>query len=769
MNYKNLLVALIIIVAMSACVPVESEPDKELSSLNLLNLSQFAELRGDSGIINLSTEFSDYYLFDGWTNPYELEDQPEVAYIAATARESVLRYHIVNVNDRWLTFTARCKGKHGGPNYQEIEIFVKDQSIGRLEVGKTEKSYDIYIPENLQQRGDNFITFKYSVIEENKNYVEYRPRHSKYPFPYINAYYKDLKIRFGDNKQPLFYEPADEYYSLQKVAEDKYLSQKPQTILSYAFELGSGPEIDFAGSVQSTTGDPETINIRVFATSDNDSVAKELWSKEIVFGDGAAADNFEANSSLAEYANQPVKLDFVIESTELVSQSNLIWRKINLNQEISKAKESVEKKADLSDKNLNVIILVLDAARADHYGSYGADYEATPHMDAFAKDALVFKNSVAAAPYTLTSVASLFTGQYPEGHGLRKISNSLPEDQEKMPNAFTRAGYHTVALVGNQFITPQFGLTKGMDEVIYLRTDDFKSAKVTTMDTEAISKGVKNAADSGKPVFLYCHYLPPHWPYNPPEPWNEFYIQNPKTRYHKAWQVKSLLEEGIIDKDFEDVHTFHRMYLNNLRYGDHLIQFIIDELKTNGLYDNSIVFVISDHGEAFGEKQTFGHSSTVFETMIRVPMIVKVPGIEPKVIDQQVGLVDVYPTLAELLNLDTNNITFQGRSLAGWLSGNEQAGGDVYYARAISAKFVFMARGEKFKYIHDNYKEYLFNLENDPGELINLIDKYPVLAKTLRQKAFIHMAASEKIQSGGEEVELSAEDEEELKNLGYLQ
>jgi arylsulfatase A-like enzyme len=241
--------------------------------------------------------------------------------------------------------------------------------------------------------------------------------------------------------------------------------------------------------------------------------------------------------------------------------------------------------------------------------------------------------------------------------------------------------------------------------------------------------------------------------------------------FRKAWQIKAVLEHGIMPPDHQEIHTYTRRYYNNLRYGDAATQQVLDLLKKYGLYDNSIIILTSDHGEALGEHREFGHNTSVYEEMVRIPLVIRVPGVEHKTIDQQVGLIDFFPTFVDLLGLEADDVPFQGRSIAPLLLGRDQPSGDYYYSRAFYAtKLYFMMRGERFKYIQNDHDAFIFDLREDPDELNNIVDRYPVLAQTLRQRALIMIAANAALRNDlGQEVTLSKEQEEDLRNLGYIQ
>ena len=473
-----------------------------------------------------------------------------------------------------------------------------------------------------------------------------------------------------------------------------------------------------------------------------------------------------------------MELGISVVSNARFSNSTVVWKRLNL--ELSEDKDGATEKKSLEpvrlDKGVrNVIMIILDAARPDYFGVYGDDRELTPFIDRFAESATVFTNAVAAAPYTVASVSTIFSGVLPEIHGVRHGRAVYPEDLTNLAAEFKAKGYYTVAMAGLPFIKRKFGITRACDLEIYLRRKKDRSEGFSTMDPRSIKRGIESAAASGKPVFLYAHFLPPHWPYCPPEPFGDVENHDADANERERRRLRGGLNGGIISADDEALSVHRNMYQSNLRYADQVVKRTIELLRSNGLYENSMIIIAADHGEALGEHQALGHSSTVYDEMIRVPLIVRIPGVEPRRVEQQVGLVDIFPTLRELFNLEVEETGFQGRSLAALFTGGEQTSGSYYYSRAVDNalgididRIRFSLRGERYKYIFNDFVEELYDLLNDPAESENIAGRFPVLASTLRQRGMLLIATASEL-AGGEEVELLEDEEEELRNLGYLQ
>ena len=768
----SLFLLIFVIAFMAGCSSDESaNGNKESVSVNLIPIYSHARMNSETGLLNFYRPFRDYYLVKGWSAPYVLEEGG-TSFIAAIGKESLLRYNVFKPTDRWLVFNVNNDGKYGGPNWQEMQVFAGEQLLGKYEIRKEEQEIRVHIPKDIQVVGQNYLTFKFSILYDNPVWMDTREKHSDFPFPFICCYFHDFKIITDNTEYGSQMSVPDETDAFKLIVDDKYLSQATSSTITYAFDIHEKSSLVMEGTVQSEHGDEETVAFDVSVRTDDEPEWKSLWAEDVAITEGIVTESFASNIDLAAYAGKTLEFKISAISSLLRPTTTVVWKTLSL--DVAEPPAAAEKKAEkinIKDKAKNVVIIILDAARWDRYGMNGSDLQATTNIDKFAEEGLVFENPLAAAPYTITSVSSLFSGLLPEAHNVRRISQVFSPDLESLPKAFKNNGYYTLCLSGSKFVTPQFGLATDFHKVVPMRRDEYKQEQVSTMDEEAIKTSIAAAAKEGKPLFMYAHFLPPHWPYRPPAPYDSFYTNNEEVKMRKAWMVKSALDYDLIPPDNKDIYVYERRYFNNLRYGDHVVQTVLNELKANGLYDDSIIIITSDHGESFGEHKQFGHNTTVYEHMIKVPMAVKVPGTAPGRIKQQVGLIDIFPTLIELMDLKVEDPKLHGRSLAHLFTGAEETEVDnYYYARTNSPNYYFMMRGEKYKYIHAEFNEYLFDIQNDPEEKNNIIDQHPALATKLRLQGLMMIAVNEKRGANiGKEADLSDEDEEELKNLGYLQ
>lgn len=293
----------------------------------------------------------------------------------------------------------------------------------------------------------------------------------------------------------------------------------------------------------------------------------------------------------------------------------------------------------------DIFIFLLDACRPDHLGLYGYARPTSPQIDRFAEEAVVFENAYASASFTRSSVATLFTGLYPESHKVRILFNRLSERLLTVPAYLKAKGYRTSLFTTTGNVSRNVGFARGVDDYYhYIGGWSRREGK----DLPADFKGW--LAHDG-PRFSYVHFMEPHLPISPPPPYLDMFSA-PKD----AAFVHGVLEEfqrkidaaGLFGP--EEVKAVIDNYDSAVAYIDAEIGKLLKDLKDRGAYDESLIIILSDHGESLYERGYWGHGMKVYEETTRVPLIVKFPasaGLKGRV----KGIVDLagaFPTLVDL-------------------------------------------------------------------------------------------------------------------------
>ncbi|HSA93992.1 MAG TPA: sulfatase-like hydrolase/transferase [Terriglobales bacterium] len=396
----------------------------------------------------------------------------------------------------------------------------------------------------------------------------------------------------------------------------------------------------------------------------------------------------------------------------------------------------------------NVILITIDTLRPDHLSCYGYERLRTTNIDALAADGVLFEKAYTPVPITLPSHGSLFTGTYPMRTGLHDFSgNRLNPEQPTLAGVLRRRGYATGAVVGAAVLDSRFGLNSGFD--FYYDRFDFNRMLETNLDAmerpgnvvadEALAWLRKNAH---RRFLLWMHLYDPHHPYNPPAPYDQQYADSP--------------------------------YDGEIAFADAQVGRIISYLKQQGLYGRTLIVLAGDHGEGLGEHGEKTHGFFIYNTTMRVPLIVKPAAREAatvKRVAEPVNLVDVLPTTLELLKLPVPP-EVQGRSLLPLLRGQQTERVSDLYGESFLPRLHFNwseLRGIQVENYHfiDAPKPELYDVAADPSERTNLIEQKPAVASELQKKLadlIVNYSAGKEM---AEKTGLDPAMAERLQALGY--
>jgi arylsulfatase A-like enzyme len=370
----------------------------------------------------------------------------------------------------------------------------------------------------------------------------------------------------------------------------------------------------------------------------------------------------------------------------------------------------------------NVVLYVVDCLRADHVGAYGYPRPTTPHLDALAEESVLLENLSACAPWTKPSTGCLFTSLLPTAHRARTLDDALPLEHTTLAEVLQGAGYQTLAWVANPVIEPGlFRFGQGFDRWVDVRS--YTERQVVGVNVNAIEPDAAQITEAVLPwlearreerFFLYLHSLDLHYEYRPRAPF--------------AGTLVSEQSTGL-DRDRE-------LYDSELAYNDDEIGELVAALKAHDLYDDTLILVTSDHGEEFGEHGSSRHGKTLYEDLLHIPGIVKLPG-SRSAGQRSAALasnLDLAPTILDAVGVPVPG-AMQGRRL---LSGLDEVASAprLVYAELVAPRTVaYAVRGERYKRIEQlvpDAAEMLFDLSADPGESANLLPEVPEEARPLR-------------------------------------
>ncbi len=307
--------------------------------------------------------------------------------------------------------------------------------------------------------------------------------------------------------------------------------------------------------------------------------------------------------------------------------------------------------SDPTTPDANVLLYVVDTLRADALGAYGGENARTPAVDRLALEGVLFERAYSPTSWTRPAMASLLTGTLPPYHGTLTRKHHLPQEIETLAEALREQGYATVFITANPNVAAHFGFGQGFDDTIELfdrRTPGrVKDSELIARSAEVDARLEKWLEDAPRPFFVVVLTVDPHFPHTPPDDW----VDGDEERLDMD---TVLAEKSLSPAMMRRVKSeYLRLYRAEVAFNDDSFGRLIDRLRASGELDETIVVFTADHGEEFWEHGRFGHGYTLHDEVLRVPLVMRFPGIrEPgRRVERVVGTVDVLPTILGLLGL----------------------------------------------------------------------------------------------------------------------
>jgi arylsulfatase A-like enzyme len=463
----------------------------------------------------------------------------------------------------------------------------------------------------------------------------------------------------------------------------------------------------------------------------------------------------------------------------------------------------------------NIVCVVLDSVRAANCSAYGYDRPTTPHLERLAAGGALYEEATSVGCWTLPVHTSLFTGLYPVRHGLTVSAAGLVSDVPTLAERLAAAGYRTACFSNNAYISSASGLTRGFEHV-----DDIwrvthprgvslprLSERIKRLENRGpllrplvgvlrrakrartILRAWRSRKDSGaeytnarirawlrqsaddRPFFIFVNYMEAHEPYLPPFPFNRRFIPG---RF-SPWRVvrstgrrdEILTQRGRARQ--EDLQILEGLYDGTIRYADERVAELTDLVTAVDGPDATFLAVTSDHGDAFGEHGHLGHRLTLYEELLRVPLVIRYPpAFAPGTrVGGPMSIADLHPTILDVAGApaqvdgDFRSLLHasEARPIMAENTGPKSIGGLV--TRSLrSGKWKFLWRGDG--------RHELYDLEGDPAERVNLAQSDPAMAYQLeaRLDAWMSELGQRSVASG--DADYDDETLERLRGLGYV-
>jgi arylsulfatase A-like enzyme/Tfp pilus assembly protein PilF len=430
--------------------------------------------------------------------------------------------------------------------------------------------------------------------------------------------------------------------------------------------------------------------------------------------------------------------------------------------------------ASASAKSPNIILITLDTTRADRMGFLGSKRGLTPNLDALARQSVIFTRAYAQVPLTTPSHAVLLTGTYPQFNHVEDLGSPLGKDLPYLPDLLHGYGYHTAAFVGGAILDPA-GSAPGFERGFDVYDAHFHQRKPGEDRYHSIERRAEDVSHRAidwlsrhpqGPFFIWIHFYDAHDPYDPPEPFKTRYASEP--------------------------------YDGEIAYTDSVIGELMDVLRKHEMYNDTVIAVAADHGEAFGEHGEERHGMFLYDETIHVPLLLKLPAgrfagkrLREKRIDERVALAEMAPSLLEAAGIPAP-ATMQAPSLFPLIDGaisdaakidtattdaaQSASGGkgkppeqSVYseskYAHLFGWSSLSSWRNGKYLYILAPKRE-LYDQSADPGAVNNLAPAATAVANTLESQLADFWQKTSSVQTVP--TKLDPEQAENLRELGYM-
>jgi len=405
----------------------------------------------------------------------------------------------------------------------------------------------------------------------------------------------------------------------------------------------------------------------------------------------------------------------------------------------------------------NLIVVLIDTLRADSLGSYGTEHNLLPYLSSLAAEGVRLQG-YAASSWTRSSVATLLTGLYPQRHQVVGRSDALGVSPPFLPELLQQRGFQTAAIVTNGNVSQLFGFDRGFDQFELELGKGKPDAELT------VDRALPVASDLKSPFFFYVHFIDPHTPYVPTS-----VVDRPDLSRADYIQPQQLLN-GDLEFSDSNVEQLRAQYDAEVREMDLQLQRLVLALERQGLLDDTLVVFTSDHGEEFNEHGGLAHGFTLYEEVLRVPMILWAqPGLGPLRSPAAFHQVDFTPTMLEALGIDLPS-GIDGRSE--WQSiwrGDDQISNELLFHLDMDGYRLEALIAPPMKLVReiDSLDVELYDLESDPHEISTRASNEAAVGKLESRLGTLKLEL-EDASYAAETAVLTHNIKEQIEALGYL-
>lgn len=661
---------------------------------------------------------------------------------------------------------------YGGINDQSLTLRAGNANLGSERVPETRSRVRFTWPAAAQRAGDNLLEFRFS-----RSLVPASAGGASGDTRDLAAALFSVAIRAAQrSNEALLIRDAPKAYQPFETGAVPGIVLPGASETDFAFDAPEGGVVAFEAEIDPwslSSGGSGALRVDV----ETESGTRTLGTVDLTRAAGRTA--FQADLDVA--AGAPVAVRLAVES----AAPHLTFARIHaprvLGRQAARGEPGPPRGSTSAGQAAptarpNVLFVVFDAARARDFGVYGDTRGVTPHVDRLAREGVVFEAAYTTAAYTLAAMSSVWTSQQPDRHhGDVAFSAKLPTDRLALAEVLSAQGVHTVGYVANSVAGAFNGFDRGFAEF----EDVWKRGSSEADVFRGVIPGLLDRMrEKRAPFFAYVHYREPHHPYDPRAPWDvKFGPEGPlgkrmrSGKSAEAWTRD--INQGRRAPSEAEVAHIRSLYAGNLGFADGEFGWLREQMESRGLWENTVVIVAGDHGEALFEHGYIGHNTQVYEESARVPLVIAGPGVAGgSRVAGLVDLTDVAPTILDVFRLrgaGGSSRAFQGESLLDFATRRERK--PAVLTRTVWSRPVYGMRTRDLTFVYNSATtatEFLARPERaiDPEARLKVSG---VRAEALRQNLLAWVAA---LRRGAVAADATAgmtrEQCENLKSLGYV-
>ena len=708
-------ILLFICCLFSSC---KSKDGPDRTSVNLISYFEDADLIADTISIDFGHPSSRIHLEKGWGNAPKEKDGATVSVLKG---RGTLWFYSLYPTDRRLRI--RCKSADETEN-PFLVLFLNGQRLEERDITSDFEQQEFTIPASILVAGKNQMALQIRNSAGSGvllDYLSFDPERGN-----------GKSTAKGIMKNPEGIAPP-----VPSQAEI-YLKLPEQAELSLEY-----------GLLPSSSGDAAA---RFVIRIENAENKKAVLLSRILKKGWLSGKEKSQTLSLAPFGKQIVKLAmdaFPVEGRSVPEQ--VYWKNLKLAFPTPHKTEEVKASIPNTTKRPNVFFYLIDALRADHLQPYGYEKEISPNIAQFAGESVLFERAYAQSSWTRPAVTSILTGLYPSTHGTMDRADMIAESIPTLQSLLRAAGYRMNGFNAQPNVGKVFGFQRSFD--FYKLIADSHSGQVYSQIEDFLSHDEFVA-----PAFTYVHVIDTHRPYSPLP---QFAPKMQDCRAEKEISRQLKMDCALL------------LYNSLIFQSDFYFGVFLDLLKKKNLYEDSLIILTADHGESFMEHGMFGHGKSVFETEIRVPLLIRFPGgrfAKTRVADV-VQHIDLLPTILELTSIPLPD-HLEGRSLLPFLKGPQEIR-PVYSELSLDNQDDRALLLGDYKLIsigsNSGPRYRLYNVATDPNERKDVRADAPVQFGYMRTLLNRWSRAQQKKTHRTKKAVIDPETEEQLKGLGYLQ